>query len=413
MSVDQAFSLARTRYAALGIDAEAAVQAVLDIPISLHCWQGDDVSGHLFRDQALSGGIMATGSYPGRAQNAVQLRADLDMALSLIPGRHKLNLHAIYADTEEKVDLDGLTPRHFERWVEWAAPRGMGLDFNPTCFSHPMAASGLTISHADPSVADFWVRHCQVCRVIAMDLARQTGQTCVLNLWFPDGMKDTPADIAAPRARMAAALDRVFQSGTLPGVVETLESKVFGIGSESYVVGSNEFCLGYAATRNRGVCLDTGHFHPTESVADKIPTVLLYVPSLLLHLSRPVRWDSDHVVTLDDTVTSIAHTLVRTNTLAKTHIGLDYFDASINRVAAWVIGARNARLALLQALLEPVAAIQQAENAGDYTARLAITEQAKTLPWSAVWDYACAQAGVPTDWLDTVRAYERDILKVR
>lgn len=416
MKTEQAYLLAKEQYAKIGVDTDKALEKLKNIKISMHCWQGDDVLGFLFKDIELSGGIQTTGNYPGRANTADELRADLDKALSLIPGKHKLNLHAIYADTDEKVDLDELEPKHFEKWVAWAKEKGMGLDFNPTCFSHPMADSGFTISSADENVRNFWIRHCKASRKIAEYFGKELGQKAVTNFWFPDGYKDIPVDREAPRRRMMEALDEVFSEQIDEKyTVDALESKVFGIGAESYTVGSNEFCIGYAVSRNKLPCLDAGHYHPTEVISDKIPSVLLFSKELLLHVSRPVRWDSDHVVILDDELQAIAQSLVRTGLYERTHIGLDFFDASINRIAAWVIGTRNMQKALLKALLEPTADLMKVELDGDYTSRLALVEEYKTYPFGAVWDYFCEINGVPvgTEWLDEVKQYEQDVLLKR
>ena len=415
-SIIKAYELAKEAYASLGVDTDAALEKLKQIKISLQCWQGDDIAGFLFKDQALSGGIQVTGNYPGAAQNVEQLRQDIDKVLSLVPGSHKLSLHAIYADTAEKVDLDALEPRHFESWVQWAKERGLGLDFNPTCFSHPMADSGFTISSADERVRSFWIEHCRRSRLIGEYFGRELGQKAVTNFWFPDGYKDIPVDREAPRRRMKEGLDQVF-AGPIDEEhnLNAIESKVFGIGAESYTVGSSEFCLGYAAQNHKAVCLDAGHFHPTEVISDKIPTVLLYTDELLLHVSRPVRWDSDHVVIMDDELLAIAQSLIRTGLVDRTHIGLDFFDASINRIAAWVIGTRNMLKALLRALLEPVDALKKLELEGDYTARLAMLEELKMYPFAAVWDYYCMTMGVPVreKWLAEVRQYEQDVLSRR
>lgn len=413
MQTEKAYLLAKEQYAKIGVDVDAVLERLQKTVISMHCWQGDDVGGFLFQDKELSGGIQTTGNYPGKARTADELRADIEKAMSLIPGRQKLNLHAIYADTDEKVDLDELEPRHFEKWVEWAKKMGTGLDFNPTCFSHEMADSGFTISSADEKVRNFWIRHCKQARKIAAYFGKELGETAVTNFWFPDGYKDVPVDKEGPRYRMMTALDEVFaEEYDKEYTQDALESKVFGIGAESYTVGSNEFALGYAVSRNKLYCLDAGHFHPTEVISDKIPAVLLFTDKLLLHVSRPVRWDSDHVVVMDDELLAIAQNLVRTGLLDRTYIGLDFFDASINRIAAWVIGTRNMQKALLRAMLEPTADLMKLELEGDYTARLALTEEYKTYPFGAVWDYFCEKNGVPvgTAWLDEVRAYEKDVL---
>lgn len=416
MNIEKAYELAKEQYAAIGVDTDAVIEQLQKAVISMHCWQGDDVGGFLFKDIALSGGIQTTGNYPGKANTAEELRADINKAMSLIPGRQKLNLHAIYADTAEKVDLDALEPHHFESWVQWAKEQKTGLDFNPTCFSHPMADSGFTISSADKAVRDFWIRHCKQSRKIANYFGEQLGETAVTNFWFPDGYKDIPIDREAPRYRMMTALDEVFADQyDEKNTRDALESKVFGIGAESYTVGSNEFCLGYAVSRRKMYCLDAGHFHPTEVISDKIPSTLLFTDRLLLHVSRPVRWDSDHVVIMDDELLAIAQSLVRTGLIDRTYIGLDFFDASINRIAAWVIGTRNMQKALLRAMLEPTEALKKIELEGDYTARLALTEEYKTYPFGAVWDYFCFKNNVPVqaNWLAEVRRYEKEVLAKR
>ncbi len=415
--IEQAYALARERYAALGVDTDAALERLRQISISLHCWQGDDVLGFEDPERGLSGGILATGNYPGRARTPDELRQDLEVVYRLLPGRHRLNLHAIYLETGgRRVERDEIGPEHFQNWVAWAREQGLGLDFNPTCFSHPLADDGFTLAHPDEAVRRFWIDHCRACRRIGEHFGRELGTPCITNIWIPDGYKDTPADRRAPRERLRDSLDRIFAE---PVDVrynrDAVESKLFGIGSESYVVGSHEFYLGYAATRHKILCLDMGHFHPTEQVADKVSAVMLYVDELLLHVSRGVRWDSDHVVTLADEVLALMQELVRGDYLDRVHIGLDFFDASINRVAAWVIGSRNVLKALLMALLEPVDTLKALERTGDLTGRLALMEELKAMPWQAVWDYHCLQQGVPvgTAWLDLIRAYERDVLAQR
>jgi len=415
-SIEKGYALAKELYAAHGIDTDQVLKKLADIKISMHCWQGDDVRGFLFQDQELSGGIQATGNYPGAARTPSELRADLEKAYSLIPGKHKLNLHAIYADTDEKVDLDALEPRHFATWVDWAKANGLGLDFNPTCFSHPKSADGFTLSHPDPEIRRFWIDHCKASRKIGAYFGEQLGQTCVTNVWVPDGYKDAPADRMAPRQRLKSALDEVFAEPMNPAHnLDAVESKLFGIGSEAYVVGSHEFYMGYGLQNNKLICLDAGHFHPTETISNKLSSIALFAEGLLLHVSRPMRWDSDHVVTMDDELLDIARELVRGDLLGKTHIGLDFFDASINRVAAWVVGTRNTIKALLRAMLEPVEALKAAELAGDYTTRLALTEEFKSYPFGAVWDYYCATQGVPVReaWLADVKAYEAEVLSKR
>ena len=407
---------ARERYAALGSDAEQAMEALGKIKISMQCWQGDDIRGFLFRERELTGGIQATGNYPGAARTPEELRADLEEALRLIPGRHKVSLHAIYADTREPVDLVGLEARHFAPWVQWAKEQGLGLDFNPTCFSHEKSESGFTISSADEGIRRFWVEHCRRCRRIGAFFGRELGQKSVTNLWVPDGYKDLPVDRLAPRLRLKQSLDEIFAERLDPAAhLDAVESKLFGIGSESYVVGSHEFYLGYAVQNRVAVCLDAGHFHPTEVISNKISSVLLFTGEMLLHVSRPVRWDSDHVVILDDELQEIANEIIRSGQASRIHIGLDYFDASINRVAAWVIGMRNMQKALLRALLEPTAQMKQMELSGDFTGRLAFLEELKSMPWQAVWEEFCRRNSVPGDlaWLDQVRRYEKKILEER
>jgi L-rhamnose isomerase len=411
------YEIARERYAAFGTDTEAALARLGAVPISLHCWQGDDVGGFENRGDALGGGLAVTGAYPGRARNAEELRADLDRALTLLPGRHRLNLHASYAETDGRaVERTDLTIEHFGRWVDWCASRGLGFDFNPTYFAHPLAADGQTLSHRDAAIRRYWIDHGRASRRIAAEAARQLGKPAVTNFWIPDGSKDSPIDRRAPRERLAASLDEIFAEAIDPQLHrDAVESKLFGLGSESYVVGSHEFYLGYAITRQKLLCLDAGHFHPTETLADKISSTLQYVPGLLLHLSRGVRWDSDHVVLLDDPTRAVLEEVVRGGFLDRTAIGLDFFDASINRLAAWVIGARSALKALLLALLEPTAKLRELEIAGDFTARLALLEETKALPFGAVWDEHCRRSGVPAglEWLDEVRRYEREVQAAR
>jgi L-rhamnose isomerase len=415
--VERAYALARERYAALGVDTAAALEQLAAVPISLHCWQGDDVGGFENVGAELGGGLAVTGNYPGKARTPDELRADLDRALSLIPGRHRLNLHASYAETAgRRVERNELAPEHFARWVDWARSRQLGLDFNPTYFAHPKAAGGFTLAHPDEAVRRFWVEHGIICRRIGAHFGRELGTPCVTNVWIPDGYKDTPADRKTPRERLRRSLDEVFAEPIDPRYNrDAVEPKLFGLGSESYVVGSHEFYLGYAVSRKKLLCLDAGHFHPTETIADKISSVLLWTDELLLHVSRGVRWDSDHVVTLTDDLRAIAEELVRGDYLGRVHIGLDFFDASINRVAAWVIGARNTLKALLLALLEPTRTLRAQEAAGDYTGRLATLEELKSLPSGAVWDYHCLRQDVPVgpDWLARVRTYERDVLSQR
>ena len=412
------YSFARQRYAALEVDTEAALTTLEKTPISLHCWQGDDVGGFEKPNAVLSGGgIQATGNYPGKARTIDELRADFEKALSLVPGKHRINLHACYADLGgKKVERNAYTVEHFQSWIDWAKAKGLGMDFNPTCFAHPLADGGFTLSHPDAAIRRFWIEHCAASRRIGAAIGKQLGKTCVTNVWIPDGYKDLPADRKTPRERLEKALDAVFAEKLNPKHnLDAVESKLYGIGVESYTVGSHEFYLGYAVKHQKLYCLDAGHYHPTESLADKISSVLQFVPEILLHVSRGVRWDSDHVVLFDDPTRAIMEEVVRGGFLTRTHIGLDYFDASINRVAAWTIGTRNALKCLLLALLEPTKTLREAENAGDYTARLALMEEAKTLPFSVVWDEYCLRQDVPVGgaWLEEVRIYERKVLSQR
>ena len=415
-SIDQAWELAKQRFNAVGVDVENALKTMEKLPVSMHCWQGEDVAGFENPEGSLTGGIQATGNYPGKARNAAELRADLEMALTLIPGPKRLNLHAIYLESDTPVARNKIEPCHFANWVEWAKKHHLGLDFNPSCFSHPLSADGFTLSSANPETRQFWIEHCQASRRISAYFGEQLGTPSVMNIWIPDGMKDTPIDRLAPRQRLASALDEVIAEKLNPAHhIDAVESKLFGIGAESYTVGSNEFYLGYAASRQTALCLDAGHFHPTEVISDKISSAMLYVPRLLLHVSRPVRWDSDHVVLLDDETQAIASEIVRHNLFNRVHIGLDFFDASINRIAAWVIGTRNMKKALLRALLEPTNHLRNLEESGDYTARLALLEEQKSLPWQAVWEMYCQRNDVPVDasWLKAVREYEEHILSQR
>jgi L-rhamnose isomerase len=415
-NIQSAFDLSRERYAQSGVDMDRALNHLAAIPISLQCWQGDDVGGFENAGEALSGGIAVTGNYPGKARTPHELRGDLEQALSLIPGTHRVNLHACYGEFGgHKVDRDAISPEHFKNWIAWAKANKLGLDFNPTCFSHPKSADGFTLSHRDAGIRRFWIEHCIRSREIGAAFGKALGKTCVTNVWIPDGYKDTPADRVGPRVRLAESLDAVFKKPISSKLnLDSVEPKLFGIGSESYVVGSHEFYLGYAITRKKLLALDAGHYHPTESISDKISSVLQFLPEILLHVSRGVRWDSDHVVTLTDDLQAIAREIVANNYADRVHIGLDYFDASINRIAAWVIGTRNMLRALLLGLLEPPA-IRQAEAAGDFTTRLALQEEARSMPFGAVWDYYCESRGVPVGdaWLAEVKTYEKKVLSKR
>ena len=412
------YSFAQQAYADHAVDTETVLNRLATIPVSLHCWQGDDVGGFERAGAALTGGgIQAIGNYPGKARTLAELRQDLDQVLGLIPGKHRLNLHAMYGDFDGKtVDRNAITPGHFQGWIDWARERGLGLDFNPSYFSHPLADDGATLTHRDPAVRQFWIDHGIACREIGAEMGRQLGSPTVTNVWIPDGSKDLPADRKGPRERLEAALDAVFARKLDPAHhLDAVESKLFGIGSEAYVPGSHEFYLGYAVTRQILLCLDAGHYHPTETLADKISSTLQFVPEIILHVSRGVRWDSDHVVLFDDATRATMEEIVRGDFLARTHIGLDFFDASINRIAAWAIGTRATLKALLAALLEPTAQLRAFEADGDHTSRLALLEELKTLPMGAVWDEHCRRQNVPVGraWLDQVKAYEAKVLPQR
>ena len=408
------YDYAKKCYAGIGVDTDAALQTLLNTKISLHCWQGDDVRGYEATGGA-GGGTAVTGNHPGKAQTPAQLMADIDKALSYVPGRHKINLHAIYAFTDGTVPRDRLEPKHFQKWVDFARERGLGLDMNPTLFSHELAAEGLTLAHPDKAVRDFWIRHCKATRAISEYFGRELGQPCLHNIWIPDGLKDVPGDRIGPRARLKDSLDEIF-SVKLDSryIVDSVESKVFGIGAEAYTVGSHEFYMNYAAKNNVLCLLDNGHYHPTESVADKISSLLLFGERVALHVTRPMRWDSDHVVTLNDDLCDLSKELVRCG-LDKIMIGLDYFDGSINRVAAWVVGMRNMQKALLLALLTPNDRLKALQDAGDFTSLLVLTEELKSYPFCDVWEQFCETAGLPMheSWLADVLAYEQECLAER
>ncbi|EAF3055093.1 L-rhamnose isomerase [Listeria monocytogenes serotype 1/2c] len=414
--INKRYQVAKERYQAIGVDTEKALKTLKDIKISMHCWQGDDVKGFLNPDGELTGGIMATGNYPGAAHTPKQLRQDLEKAYSLIPGKHKLNLHAIYVDTDEKVDLNEIEPKHFTPWVEWAKEQGLGLDFNPTFFSHPMFKDNYTLASPDKEVRDFWIEHGKSSRKISEYFGKELGQTSINNFWVPDGIKDCPIDRYTPRKRLMEALDEVFAEKLDEKYTqEAVESKLFGLGAEAYTVGSHEFYMGYGITRDKLICLDAGHFHPTEVISNKLSSLALFSKGVMLHVSRPVRWDSDHVVTMDDELIEIGRELVRNDLLGITNIGLDFFDATINRIAAWVVGTRNTQKSLLKALLEPTADLKKMELENDFTSRMAITEELKDFPFGDVWNYFCEINGVPVglDWLKEVKAYEEDVLLKR
>ena len=408
------FEEAKEKYAAYGVDVDKALETLGKVRISMHCWQGDDVLG--FDSDSLTGGIATTGNYPGKATNPDELMSDIKKAYSLIPGKHKLNLHASYRITDEKVDRDKIEPKHFQAWVDFAKEEGIGLDFNPTFFSHPKFVDNMSLSHPDVNVRQFWIDHAKASRKIANYFGEQLGITALNNIWIPDGTKDVPADRMGPRARLKEALDEIFSvKYDKKNIADSIEGKVFGIGVEAYTVGSHEFYMNYAAKNNLMCLLDTGHYHPTEVASDKISAMLLFNDQLAFHVSRPVRWDSDHVIKLDDELQELAKELVRCNALDRTFIGLDFFDASINRIAAWVIGMRNMQKALLLGLLEPHAALKKMQDECNFTELLATLEEIKTLPFGDVWNHFCEINNVPVgkDWFKVVKDYEKDVLLKR
>jgi L-rhamnose isomerase len=414
--IHSAYQLASERYASLNVDTEQALHQLGRVSLSLHCWQGDDVGGFEAGRGRLGGGLAATGNYPGKARSAVELRCDLDKVYSLLPGTHRLNLHAMYLESETLVARNEVRPEHFRNWLDWAKANRHGLDFNPSLFSHPLAESGFTLSSYDASIRKFWIEHCIACREIGAYFGKELGSPCITNIWIPDGFKDAPVDRRAPRWLLKDSLDKILaQPSDRRYNLDAIEGKLFGLGAESYTVGSHEFYLGYSVANQVMLCLDAGHFHPTESIADKISAVMLYLDEILLHVSRGVRWDSDHVVIHNDDLAAITQEIVRGGFLERVHIGLDYFDASINRTAAWTIGARSTLRALLLALLEPIAELRQLEIGGDYTRRLALLEELKGLPSGAVWDYHCLQNGIPVGvaFMDEIQAYEKTELARR
>ena len=416
--LEKAFELAKERYAEIGVDVDAALKKIATVAVSLHCWQGDDVGGFESAAGLTGGGILSTGNYPGKARTPDELRQDAEKAFSMIPGKHRFNIHAIYLENNgKKVPRDEIQPEHFKGWIDWAKAQKLnGLDFNPTCFSHEFAADGFTLSHPKKAIRDFWIRHGICCRKIGEAMGRAMRSPCVINHWMPDGMKDIPVDRLAPRERMKEALDAIF-AVDIPKryVLDSVECKLFGIGSESYVVGSHEFFMGYAIANDKLLTLDSGHFHPTEGIADNLSSISLFVKEILLHVSRGVRWDSDHVVIWNDELRAIAEELVRNNLLGRTHIGLDFFDGTINRVAAWTIGTRSMIKALLAAMLDPIADMRKQEKSGDYTSRLATLEEMKTMPFAAVWDYYCQSQDVPVGlaWLKELKKYESEVQSKR
>jgi L-rhamnose isomerase len=416
--VQRAYELAKEQYATLGVNTDLAIEKMKDVKISLHCWQTDDVGGFEKPDSTLGGGgIQVTGNYPGKARSIAEMKMDLEKAMSLLPGKQRLNLHAIYGDFDGQfVDRDQIEVKHFQGWINWAKEQGIGLDFNPTCFSHPKSDDGFTLSSKDESIRQFWIEHVKRCRAIAAEMGKQLGTPCVNNIWIPDGSKDMPVDRAGHRAILKKSLDEIFQT-TYPKqyLKDAIECKLFGIGSEAMVVGSHEFYMGYAMQNNKLLCLDNGHFHPTEQIGDKISSCLLFVDELLLHVTRGVRWDSDHVVTLNDEIQLIAQEVIRCNALNRVNIGLDYFDGSLNRIGAYVIGTRAAQQAFLLALLEPLAIIKKYEENGKSFERLAYLEGMKTMPFGAVYDKYCLDNHVPQgiDYIADIQKYEVDILSIR
>lgn len=417
MTTKQRYEYAKEAYQKIGVDADKALEILKGIPISMHCWQGDDVTG-FDHEGPLSGGIQATGNYPGKARTPEELMADIDKVFSLVPGKHKLNLHASYAIFEEGefVDRDQIEPKHFKKWVDFAKERGLGLDFNPTLFSHDRVKDNLTLSSPDQEVRDFWIRHCQACIRISEYFAEELGQPCLMNIWIPDGYKDIPADRLVPRARFKDSLDQILAIDyDKEKVLVCLESKVFGIGVESYTVGSSEFTVNYAASKGILPLMDNGHYHPTEVVSDKISSMLLFHDKIALHVTRPVRWDSDHVVLFDDETKEIAKEIVRNDALDRVLFGLDFFDASINRIAAWTIGMRNMQKALLYALLSPNQKLKDLQEEGKLTEVMMLQEEVKTYPFGEVWNYFCESNGVPgkEEWYEEVKKYENEVLAKR
>ena len=406
------YESAKAQFADWGVDTEVAIEKLKTIPISMHCWQGDDVVGFEQKTGKSGGGIQATGNHPGRARTPDELRADLDFSYSMIPGKHRLNLHAMYMDTCETPDRDQIEFKHFKPWVDWAKEQKIGLDFNPTFFAHEKADDNLTLSHPDEGIRDFWIEHGKRTRDIASKMGHELGSTCINNIWVPDGYKDYPIDRISPRQRLESSLDKMIaHQYDRAKMRDAVECKLFGIGVEAMTVGSHEFYLGYATRKDTVLCLDMGHFHPTENIADKLSSVALSVEKLLLHVSRPMRWDSDHVILQSDEIFMMAQELVASDLLARTYIGLDFFDATISRTAAWVIGTRNMQKALLRALLLPLSDLKLAENNLNFTSRFMITEEAKDLPFGIVWDEFCARMGTPTglDLIKELEAYQTKV----
>ena len=413
--ITQSYEIARERYAALGVDTENVMKVLAEIPISMHCWQGDDVNGFEITEGGATGGIMSTGNYPGRAGNAAELRADLDFALSLLPGTMRVNIHAMYLESEKAVNRDAIAPEHFANWIQWAKEKKIGLDFNPTCFGHSMMVDGMTLSSPKEEVRKFWIEHCKRSREISEAMGRALGKRCVMNIWVPDGFKDIPVDRMAARRRLKDSLDQVLADRKDPALMaDAVESKLFGLGCESCTIGSHEFYMAYAMDKKIMLTLDSGHFHPTEVISDKISSSLLFMDEILLHVSRPVRWDSDHVVIFDDELQAIASEIVRCG-VNRVNIGLDYFDGTVNRIIAWCAGTRNMQKALCTALLAPSGTLSEYEYTGDFSSRLALTEELKAMPWSDVYDYYCLKHNVPvgTDYIGSAIDYVKKIAAAR
>jgi len=415
--IKQAYDIAVSQYAAIGVDVEQALAQLDQLPISLHCWQADDVTGFENKEGGLTGGIQTTGNYPGKARTIDELRADIDKAMELIPGNHRVNIHAFYGDFGTQiVDRDQIDITHFQSWIDWAKEKNYKLDFNCTCFSHDKSADGFTLSNRDPKIRAFWIEHVIRCRKIAEEMGRQLGSKCMHNIWIPDGSKDVTVDRLLYRKNLKSSLDEIFKYKTNDEYMrDCIESKLFGIGAESYTVGSHEFYMGYGVKNNILVTLDSGHFHPTEIISDKISSLLLFLPEIMLHVTRGIRWDSDHVVVLSDELLAMAQEIVRADAVDKVHVGLDYFDASINRIGAYVVGVRATQKALLQALLEPLATLREFEANGQFFERLALLEEAKSMPWGAIYNYYCAQKNVIVGeaYIADIQQYENDVTSKR
>jgi len=417
-NIEKAYQIAKDEYANIGVNTDEVLKKINDVVISLQCWQTDDVGGFETPDASLSGGgIQATGNYPGKAKTVSQVRQDFEKVMSLLPGKQRVNLHASYGEFGGKfIDRDQIEPKHFQGWIDWCKKNGVGMDFNSTCFSHPKAADGYTLSSKDENIRKFWIEHVKRCRKISAEAGKQLGTACIHDIWVPDGSKDTPIDRNGYRTLLKKSLDEIMETKYPKEYMnDAVESKLFGIGAESMTVGSHDFYMGYAVKNDKLICLDTGHFHPTEQVGDKISACLQFVDELLLHLSRPVRWDSDHVVTLNDDIQMIASEIIRADLLSRIHIGLDFFDASINRIGAYVIGARAAQKAFMIAMLEPSKNLLADEEAGRYFQRLAKLEELKTMPFEAVWNYYCLIENVPAgmDYISVIEQYEKNVLSKR